>query len=189
MLSDGWTKDDLVYVWRDDEPVQLAGNLSLPGGFQLGAYGSEYCDVKTATGEFGKLSPPLRQFYQVNHNSLMWDWDWGFQKVFESTSLNQILINGCFAREPLVQIFLTHHWSVCTSSTIRSSHLDVESGQIQNHQLITASSVFLPTKIKWNIFSQSHLPPLDLSNYFIKVFSVILVLLIHASNNLREKNH
>ena len=85
LLSDGWTKDDLVYVWRDDEPVQLAGNLSLPGGFQLGAYGSEYCDVVTATGEFWKLFSALRQFYQVNHNSLMWDGgDWGFHTVFES---------------------------------------------------------------------------------------------------------
>ena len=31
--------------------MQLAGNLSLPGGFQLGAFGSEYCDVVTATGD------------------------------------------------------------------------------------------------------------------------------------------
>ena len=40
-----------MYVWQDGNPVQLAGNLSLPGGFQLGAFGSEYCDVVTATGE------------------------------------------------------------------------------------------------------------------------------------------
>jgi len=59
IASYGWTKDDLVYVWRDDEPVQLAGNLSLPGGFQLGAYGSEYCDVKTATGDYSCLRVQL----------------------------------------------------------------------------------------------------------------------------------
>ena len=51
-ISDGWAKDDLVYVWQEDNPVQLASNLSLPGGFQLGAFGSEYCDVKTTTGSF-----------------------------------------------------------------------------------------------------------------------------------------
>ena len=51
LLADGWAKSDLVYVWQDGNPVQLAGNLSLPGGFQLGAFGSEYCDVVTATGE------------------------------------------------------------------------------------------------------------------------------------------
>ena len=50
-MSDGWTKNDLVYVWKDDgNPVQLASNLSLPGGFQLGAFGSQYCDVVTSTG-------------------------------------------------------------------------------------------------------------------------------------------
>ena len=51
LFADGWAKSDLVYVWQDGNPVQLAGNLSLPGGFQLGAFGSEYCDVVTATGE------------------------------------------------------------------------------------------------------------------------------------------
>ena len=50
LFADGWAKSDLVYVWQDGNPVQLAGNLSLPGGFQLGAFGSEYCDVVTATG-------------------------------------------------------------------------------------------------------------------------------------------
>ena len=50
-VSDGWTKNDLVYVWKEGNPVQLAGNLSLPGGFKLGAFGSQYCDVITATGQ------------------------------------------------------------------------------------------------------------------------------------------
>ena len=47
---DGWTKSDLVYVWKDDDAVQIPGNLSLPGGFKLGGYGNQYCDVVTATG-------------------------------------------------------------------------------------------------------------------------------------------
>lgn len=48
---DGWTKNDLVYVWTDNGPVQIPGNLSLPGGFKLGGYGNQYCDVVTATGK------------------------------------------------------------------------------------------------------------------------------------------
>ena len=50
-IPDGWTKNNLVYVWKEGNPVQLAGNLSLPGGFKLGAFGSQYCDVITATGQ------------------------------------------------------------------------------------------------------------------------------------------
>ena len=48
---DGWTKSDLVYVWKDDDAVQIPRNLSLPGGFKLGGYGNQYCDVVTATGK------------------------------------------------------------------------------------------------------------------------------------------
>jgi len=59
IASYGWAKDDLVYVWKDASPVQLANNLSLPGGFQLGAFGSEYCDVVTTTGEYSCLRVKL----------------------------------------------------------------------------------------------------------------------------------
>ena len=59
---DGWAKSDVEYVWKEN-PVQLAGNLSLPGGFKLGAFGSEYCDVVTSTGErnYWRLLFKLRQ--------------------------------------------------------------------------------------------------------------------------------
>ena len=46
-------------MWKDENPVQLAGNLSLPGGFKLGAYGSKYCDVITATGAYSCLRVEL----------------------------------------------------------------------------------------------------------------------------------
>ena len=40
-------------MWKAGKPVQMSGNLSLPGGFKLGGEpGHEYCDVKTATGIF-----------------------------------------------------------------------------------------------------------------------------------------
>ena len=50
-LLDGWAKNDLIYVWKEGNPVQLAGNLSLPGGFKLRAFGSRCFDVKTTTGK------------------------------------------------------------------------------------------------------------------------------------------
>lgn len=50
-VSDGWTKNDLVYVWKDSGPVQIPKNLSLPGGFKLSGFGNQYCDVITATGK------------------------------------------------------------------------------------------------------------------------------------------
>ena len=54
MFADGWTKNDLVYKWLPEQygrPVQIPGNLSLPGGFKLGGFGNDYCDVITATGD------------------------------------------------------------------------------------------------------------------------------------------
>jgi len=59
IASYGWTKSDLVYVWKDDGPVQIPGNLSLPGGFKLGGFGNQYCDVITATGEYSCLQVDL----------------------------------------------------------------------------------------------------------------------------------
>ena len=47
---DGWTKNDLIYVWKGAGALQFAGNLSLPGGFKMANSTNKYCDVKTATG-------------------------------------------------------------------------------------------------------------------------------------------
>lgn len=52
VVEDGWTKSDLVYSWYERGPVQIPRNLSLPGGFKLGGFDNQYCDVKTATGGF-----------------------------------------------------------------------------------------------------------------------------------------
>jgi len=59
VASYGWTKSDLVYAWYDNGAVQIPGNLSLPGGFKLGGYGNQYCDVITATGEYSCLQVDL----------------------------------------------------------------------------------------------------------------------------------
>merc|ERR1719381_53115 len=40
LASYGWTKTDLIYVWddRDSSALQIAPNMSLPGGFKLRMY-------------------------------------------------------------------------------------------------------------------------------------------------------
>ena len=58
----------MEYIWKDN-PVQLASNLSLPGGFKLGAFGSEYCDVVTATGRRKAMVFQLRTSNGIYLNS------------------------------------------------------------------------------------------------------------------------
>ncbi len=48
--SDGWTTDDLKYQWKSEEPVQITRDLHLPR-FSLEKYVSDYCNIKTNTGE------------------------------------------------------------------------------------------------------------------------------------------
>jgi hypothetical protein len=52
--SDGWATDDLVYKWKDVDPVQIVPGLHLPR-FTLEQYKSAYCNVITNTG----LSIPI----------------------------------------------------------------------------------------------------------------------------------
>ena len=52
---DGWTTDDLKYQWKKDDPVQITKDLHLPR-FTLEKYVSDYCNIKTNTGE-PSLSP------------------------------------------------------------------------------------------------------------------------------------
>ena len=49
--ADGWAKDDLIYQWKEKDPVQVVPGLHLPR-FTLEQYKSAYCDVKTNTGEW-----------------------------------------------------------------------------------------------------------------------------------------
>ncbi len=49
-FSDGWAKDDLIYQWKEKDPVQVVPGLHLPR-FTLEQYKSAYCDVTTNTGE------------------------------------------------------------------------------------------------------------------------------------------
>ena len=49
LSSDGWATDDLVYKWKDVDPVQIVPGLHLPR-FTLEQYKSAYCNVITNTG-------------------------------------------------------------------------------------------------------------------------------------------
>ena len=48
-ITDGWTTDDLQYLWKRVDPVQIVENLHLPR-FTLEKYISDYCNIKTNTG-------------------------------------------------------------------------------------------------------------------------------------------
>ena len=50
-IADGYTTDDILYLWKPTDPVQIAQNLSLPR-FSIENYASSYCNVKTNTGKF-----------------------------------------------------------------------------------------------------------------------------------------
>ena len=49
-FADGYTTDDISYIWKSVDPVQIAQNLSLPR-FSIENYDSSYCTVKTNTGK------------------------------------------------------------------------------------------------------------------------------------------
>lgn len=58
VASYGWTTDDLQYLWKTKEPVQIVPDLHLPR-FTLEKYISDYCNIKTNTGEYSCLTVDL----------------------------------------------------------------------------------------------------------------------------------
>lgn len=48
--TDGWTTADLVFLWKEGDPVQVVKNLHLPR-FTLEKFLTDYCNSKTNTGE------------------------------------------------------------------------------------------------------------------------------------------
>ena len=65
---DGWTTDDLQYLWKTVDPVQIVPDLHLPR-FTLEKYISDYCNIKTNTGKNAEihLSPFFVRTYTVSH--------------------------------------------------------------------------------------------------------------------------
>ncbi|CAG0898491.1 unnamed protein product [Darwinula stevensoni] len=58
MASYGWTTEDLVFLWKDGDPVQIVKNLHLPR-FTLEKFYTDYCNSKTNTGEYSCLRVDL----------------------------------------------------------------------------------------------------------------------------------
>ena len=50
-LSDGYTTEDLVFQWKEGDPVQVVSNLHLPR-FTLQRHSVDYCNSITNTGEY-----------------------------------------------------------------------------------------------------------------------------------------
>lgn len=49
-IVDGWTTADLVFLWKEGDPVQVVKNLHLPR-FTLEKFLTDYCNSKTNTGK------------------------------------------------------------------------------------------------------------------------------------------
>ncbi|XP_035230153.1 glutamate-gated chloride channel-like [Stegodyphus dumicola] len=58
MVSYGYTTEDLVFLWKKEEPVQLVKTLHLPR-FTLEAFLTDYCTSRTNTGEYSCLKVDL----------------------------------------------------------------------------------------------------------------------------------
>uniref|UniRef100_A0A1A9Z885 Uncharacterized protein n=1 Tax=Glossina pallidipes TaxID=7398 RepID=A0A1A9Z885_GLOPL len=54
----GWTTNDLVFLWKEGDPVQVVKNLHLPR-FTLEKFLTDYCNSKTNTGEYSCLKVDL----------------------------------------------------------------------------------------------------------------------------------
>lgn len=65
--SYGYTAADLVLLWKKGDPVQITRNLYLPK-FTLTQYLTDYCTIRTVTGEYSCLKVGLilkREFYDL----------------------------------------------------------------------------------------------------------------------------
>ncbi|XP_022650818.1 glutamate-gated chloride channel-like isoform X3 [Varroa destructor] len=58
MASYGYTTEDLVFLWKEGDPVQVTKNLHLPR-FTLERFNTDYCTSRTNTGEYSCLKVDL----------------------------------------------------------------------------------------------------------------------------------
>ncbi|XP_071044107.1 glutamate-gated chloride channel-like isoform X2 [Parasteatoda tepidariorum] len=58
MASYGYTTEDLVFLWKEGDPVQVTKNLHLPR-FTLERFFTDYCTSRTNTGEYSCLKVDL----------------------------------------------------------------------------------------------------------------------------------
>jgi hypothetical protein len=62
IISDGWTTDDLVFLWKEGDPVQVVKNLHLPR-FTLEKFLTDYCNSKTNTGKIDRILISFSNYY------------------------------------------------------------------------------------------------------------------------------
>jgi len=58
MASYGYTTEDLVFLWKEGDPVQVTKTLHLPR-FTLERFNTDYCTSRTNTGEYSCLRVDL----------------------------------------------------------------------------------------------------------------------------------
>ena len=57
-IEDGWTTADLIYIWKEVDPVQIVKDLNLPR-FKLEQFQTTYCNTVTNTGAYSCLKVVL----------------------------------------------------------------------------------------------------------------------------------
>ena len=58
VTADGWTTADLIYIWKEVDPVQIVKDLNLPR-FKLEQFQTTYCNTVTNTGAYSCLKVVL----------------------------------------------------------------------------------------------------------------------------------
>ena len=56
--TDAWKTDDLIFVWKEGDPVQIDDGLHLPR-FTLERFQTAYCNSKTNTGNASSKQPTI----------------------------------------------------------------------------------------------------------------------------------
>lgn len=69
IFTDGWTTDDLVFLWKEGDPVQVVKNLHLPR-FTLEKFLTDYCNSKTNTGNMSNYFKLYLGWFTI----LFWWW-------------------------------------------------------------------------------------------------------------------
>ena len=67
LISDGFTTDDVMYQWKQNDSVQFAKSLFLPGGFELSDYIDGKCDICTNTGCYSCLTVDMTFKRQLSY--------------------------------------------------------------------------------------------------------------------------
>ncbi|XP_071440835.1 glutamate-gated chloride channel-like [Hetaerina americana] len=69
MASYAYTTNDLIFLWKDDDPVQSVVDLDM-SPFVMQGFGIDYCNSKTSTGEYSCLRTEFL-FKRLVHNYIL----------------------------------------------------------------------------------------------------------------------